>query len=169
MDENRFLKIDFWASLKNRCELPLNQKREKSDFYIHSAARKNFPGTCTQFFSTLSSSENYMLRCKMKWTNSMKRSMGYLLFMFDHHIAIQSVQRRAWESYRFLAKINSFWSKNRFFSAKIDFFSRKNRFEIAMKIDMKKIDFYFFSLRDPLTWTAEIYRLTEKFVFKEAS
>ena len=47
MDENRFLKIDFWASLKNRCELPLNQKREKSDFYIHSAARKNFPGTCT--------------------------------------------------------------------------------------------------------------------------
>ena len=91
-----------------------------------------------------------MLRCKMKWTNSMKRSMGYLLFMFDHHIAIQSVQRRAWESYRFLAKINSFWSKNRFFSAKIDFFSRKNRFEIALKIDMKKIDFYFFSLRDPL-------------------
>ena len=120
MDENRFLKIDFWASLKNRCELPLNQKREKSDFYIHSAARKNFPGTCTQFFSTLSSSENYMLRCKMKWTNSMKRSMGYLLFMFDHHIAIQSVQRRAWESYRFLAKINSFWSKKRFFPEKID-------------------------------------------------
>ena len=108
MDENRFLKIDFWASLKNRCELPLNQKREKSDFYIHSAARKNFPGTCTQFFSTLSSSENYILRCKMKWTNSMKRSMGYLLFMFDHHIAIQSVQRRAWESYRFLAKITGF-------------------------------------------------------------
>ena len=31
------------------------------------------------------------------------------------------------------------------------FFSRKNRFEIALKIDMKKIDFYFFSLkRDPL-------------------
>ena len=133
MDENRFLKIDFWASLKNRCELPLNQKREKSDFYIHSAARKNFPGTCTQFFSTLSSSENYMLRCKMKWTNSMKRSMGYLLFMFDHHIAIQSVQRRAWESYRFLAKINSFWSKKRFFPEKVIW----NR----LKIDMKKIDF----------------------------
>ena len=131
MDENRFLKIDFWASLKNRCELPLNQKREKSDFSSTPQLVKIFLARAHNF------SQHYhrpKITCwDVKWNEPTRWNDRWDIYCScSTIISLFNPFRGARESHI------DFWRKSIVFGAKIDFFQQKSIF-FPEKIDLKSL------------------------------